>query len=49
MCASIKMVSLTMSDLRIIAKKRNEDGYRGMSKKESEDVLSKKPNFLPRP
>ena len=38
-----------MSDLRIIAKKRKEDGYRGMFKKESEDVLSKKPNFLSRP
>ena len=37
------MLSLTISELISIAKRRNIDSYKGVSRKELEDLFSKKP------
>ena len=40
------MLNLAISELRLVAKKRNINSYTDISRKIFEDVLSKKPTFL---
>ena len=51
MCASINILNLTISEPRLIGKRRNTDGYQNMSKKTSthtlENLLTKIPLPLP--
>ena len=58
MCASIKMLNLTISELRSIAKKKKKTGEKekdiievckGMSRKELDNILNKKSTFPSRP
>ena len=48
------MLNLTINELRLIAKRRNMDGYKSLSKKQLEDLFTKSkrskiPISIPRP